>query len=186
MEDFYTPDDVRTRLINAGLKELDKHGVVDFSLRRVALEAGVSCAAPYRHFKDKDELISAIIAYVMDGWMILSSSISEIYSTDAKQLISELSVAGLRFWIGNGNFRTVIITLGGARDGNSPEMARFDSPIKAAIGRYCQECGRLDSELLCFKALSLLYGSVMLVDGGYEDTDKAAEALRSAISSILI
>lgn len=185
MEDFYAPDGVRTRLINAGLKELDKHGVVDFSLRRVALEAGVSCAAPYRHFKDKDELISAIIAYVMDGWTILCTSISEIYSLETKTLVSELAVAGLRFWIGNGNFRTVIITLGGSRSDGTSEMARFDTPIRSAIVKYCRENSRDDEDSLCFTALSLLYGAVMLVDGGYEDTDKAAETLRSAINGIL-
>ena len=46
MEEIYTSDNVKSRLILAGLKELDQHGVVDFSLRRVAIGAGVSCAAP--------------------------------------------------------------------------------------------------------------------------------------------
>ena len=52
MEEKITVDDVRSRLLFSGLKELERHGVSDFSLRRVAQDAGVSCAAPYRHFKD--------------------------------------------------------------------------------------------------------------------------------------
>ena len=175
MEELFTPDNVRTRLINAGLKELDKHGVLDFSLRRVAIEAGVSCAAPYRHFKDKDELIRAIISYVMEGWTLLSSSIAEIYSDDKSALITELSVAGLRFWIGNGNFRTVIMSAGGSG------MALFDAPLKSAVASYCLERGREDSELLTFKLLSMLYGALMLVDGGCESSDRAAKSLRLAL-----
>ena len=159
--------------------------MVDFSLRRVALEAGVSCAAPYRHFKDKDELISAIIDYVMDGWTILSEGITEIYASDNKALIAELSVAGLRFWVGNGNFRTVIMTLGGSEGKRPTGMAQFDEPIKRAVCRYSLEHDGADKDTLCFEILSLLYGAVILVDGGYEDTDRAAEALRLALKSKL-
>ena len=70
---------LRHRLILAGLKELEEHGVKDFSLRRVALNAEVSCAAPYRHFKDKEQLIGAIITYVKDGWDLLSNQIKMIF-----------------------------------------------------------------------------------------------------------
>ena len=53
LEENFAPANVRSRLLFSGLKELETHGVADFSLRRVAQDAGVSCAAPYRHFKDK-------------------------------------------------------------------------------------------------------------------------------------
>ena len=56
MEQEFIENSVRTRLILSGMSEIEKHGVNDFSLRRVALAAQVSCAAPYRHFKDKEEL----------------------------------------------------------------------------------------------------------------------------------
>ena len=42
----------RDRLIQAGLEELNQYGVQHFSTRRVAKVCGVSCAAPYKHFKD--------------------------------------------------------------------------------------------------------------------------------------
>ena len=46
MEDANLETSVRTRLLLAGLSEMEKHGEGDFSLRRVAKEAQVSCAAP--------------------------------------------------------------------------------------------------------------------------------------------
>ena len=64
MEEAYVEKSVRTRLILAGITELEEHGLGDFSLRRAALAAQVSCAAPYRHFKDKDEYIREIITHV--------------------------------------------------------------------------------------------------------------------------
>ena len=42
-------DDVRTRLVLAGIGELSERGVKEFSLRVVAIAAQVSCAAAYRH-----------------------------------------------------------------------------------------------------------------------------------------
>ena len=44
---------MRQLLIEAGIEEINRSGVTDFSVRRVAMECGVSCAAPYKHFKDR-------------------------------------------------------------------------------------------------------------------------------------
>ena len=185
MEENVVMEGVKARLVFSGLKELDKHGVADFSLRRVAQDAGVSCAAPYRHFKDKDELIGAVIEFVLEGWTLLAEQICEIFSDDAPTLVSELAVAGLRFWIGNGNFRTVIVASATLGRGENGMLASFDAPIISAIEKYA--AGSTDNTVkrLSFKILSMLYGAVMLVDGGFESADKAAEDLRSAIVSEL-
>ena len=51
---------LRESLIEAGLIVLSEEGAHGLSLRAVARKAGVSQAAPYRHFADKDSLIAAI------------------------------------------------------------------------------------------------------------------------------
>jgi AcrR family transcriptional regulator len=58
--DSYQHGDLRRALIQAGLKLLAEGGVRDLSLRAAAQLAGVSHAAPYRHFADKDALVAAI------------------------------------------------------------------------------------------------------------------------------
>ncbi len=178
MEENQTIDNVRNRLILSGLSELDRHGVRDFSLRRVAIAAGVSCAAPYRHFKDKSELIEAIISYVLDGWSLLTAQLSEIFADDTRSLIAELAVSGLRFWIANGNFRTVLMTL----DGESPSvLSSFDTPITDAVKKYAMEQGRDDGDLLAFRIMSMLYGAVLMVDGGFESAENAANSIKKAV-----
>ena len=185
MEENFTQDNVRSRLLFSGLKELETHGVSDFSLRRVAQDAGVSCAAPYRHFKDKDELISEVIKFVVDGWVLLSGRISEIFSSDPKALLTELAVSGLRFWIANGNFRTVISATATIDNGRRGHLADFDRPISLAAERYAEQKGIADASGVTFKILSLIYGAIILVDGGYESADMAADNLRSILSSEL-
>ena len=185
MEENFTQDNVRSRLLFSGLKELETHGVSDFSLRRVAQDAGVSCAAPYRHFKDKDELISEVIKFVVDGWVLLSDRISEIFSSDPKTLLTELAVSGLRFWIANGNFRTVISATATIDNGRRGHLADFDRPISLAAERYAEQKGIADASGVAFKMLSLIYGAIILVDGGYESADMAADNLRSILSSEL-
>ena len=180
MEEIYTSDNVKSRLILAGLKELDQHGVVDFSLRRVAIGAGVSCAAPYRHFKDKDELISSIISYVMEGWGILSAQISELFEGNPKGLIAELATAGLRFWIANGNFRTVIMN-SDRISSNGGVMSDFERPIISAVAAISSDCNPKELE---FKVLSALYGAISLVDGGRYSADEAAQILKKTVLDI--
>jgi AcrR family transcriptional regulator len=56
----YHHGDLRSALIEAGLMLLNEGGAAGVDLRKVARLAGVSHAAPYRHFADKRSLIAAI------------------------------------------------------------------------------------------------------------------------------
>lgn len=56
----YHHGDLRNALIQAGVAILAKDGASALSLRRAARRAGVSHAAPYAHFPDKQALIAAI------------------------------------------------------------------------------------------------------------------------------
>lgn len=56
----YHHRDLRQALIGAALEELPDVGAASLSLRDIARRAGVSPAAPYHHFPDKDALIAAV------------------------------------------------------------------------------------------------------------------------------
>lgn len=77
MADSYHHGNLRQALIDAGLKLINQNGEESLSLRKVAAECNVSHAAPYAHFKDKEELIDAIKNNVTDRFMKeLESSIA--------------------------------------------------------------------------------------------------------------
>lgn len=56
----YHHGDLRRALVEAAERLLDREGASALSLRAVAREAGVSAAAPYHHFRDKNELLMAV------------------------------------------------------------------------------------------------------------------------------
>lgn len=60
----YHHGDLRNALIESGIELINREGEDKFSLRKVALLCGVSHAAPYSHFKNKEELLKAMQEYV--------------------------------------------------------------------------------------------------------------------------
>ncbi|WP_170143055.1 TetR/AcrR family transcriptional regulator [Thermosporothrix hazakensis] len=68
----YHHGDLRNALIQAGLDLLAEGGARELDLRKVARRAGVSHAAPYRHFVDKQALIAAITE---EGFRLLAEQI---------------------------------------------------------------------------------------------------------------
>ncbi|HEU5103064.1 MAG TPA: TetR/AcrR family transcriptional regulator [Roseiflexaceae bacterium] len=56
----YHHGDLRNALIRAAQALLAQEGIAGLDLRKVARAAGVSHAAPYRHFADKQALLAAI------------------------------------------------------------------------------------------------------------------------------
>jgi len=58
----YHHGDLRRVIVRAALEILSETQSLDFSLRELARRAGVSHNAPYKHFADKRELLSAVSA----------------------------------------------------------------------------------------------------------------------------
>jgi AcrR family transcriptional regulator len=84
MADSYHHGNLRQALIDAGIKIINENGEENLSLRKVAAACDVSHAAPYAHFKDKEELIEAIKTSVTDQFMEeLNGAVSGAPSAEA-------------------------------------------------------------------------------------------------------
>jgi AcrR family transcriptional regulator len=93
----YHHGDLKNALINAGVKILARDGVGGLSLRKVAKQAGVSHAAPYAHFADKQALIAAIST---EGFKQLYSQIETVkqaYQANPETLLIEVAWAYVQF-----------------------------------------------------------------------------------------
>jgi len=98
-------------LIEKGLQLLNSVGLEAFSLRKVADMCGVSHAAPYRHFKNKEELIRAITMSVSD---IFTSSINEALTEnegDYRRQIKAVCKLYVKFMVENPeHFKFIFMT----------------------------------------------------------------------------
>lgn len=60
VSDSYHHGDLRRAMLDSALDLLTEQGEAALSLREIARSAGVSHAAPYRHFPDRDALLAAL------------------------------------------------------------------------------------------------------------------------------
>lgn len=64
MNTKYHHGDLKVELIRTGLRMIQEYGIEKLSLRKLAAKCSVSEAAPYSHFKNKDDLLAAMQEYV--------------------------------------------------------------------------------------------------------------------------
>jgi len=84
-----------------GLKLLDQEGYERFSLRKVAKACNVSQTAPYRHFKDKEQLIAAIAAEATKEFDQSLKHALEKFPDNPKKQLKEMGIAYVNFFVKN-------------------------------------------------------------------------------------
>ena len=100
---------MREVLLLAGISEINAQGVTGFSIRRVAAACGVSCAAPYKHFKDKKEFINAIIEYVNGEWRQRQEEILAQCSGDLRHQLADMCCGYIHFLMEKPYFRSILL-----------------------------------------------------------------------------
>lgn len=67
----YHHKDLKNALIENGIQLVAAEGIEKFSLRKAAAACGVSHAAPYSHFSNKDDLLNAMQQHITDQFSLL-------------------------------------------------------------------------------------------------------------------
>ncbi len=103
MSDTYHHGNLRQALIDAGIRIMNESGEKNLSLRKAASYCHVSHAAPYAHFKDKDELIEAMKANVTEKLMEeLEKAVAA--ASGSKQAIINMGRAYVSFFLKNPDY----------------------------------------------------------------------------------
>ncbi|RPJ50498.1 MAG: TetR/AcrR family transcriptional regulator, partial [Chloroflexi bacterium] len=93
----YHHGDLKNALIEAGIEILAKEGVNGLTLRKAARQAGVSHAAPYAHFTDKQALIAAISTEGYRRFYEQITRIAERYEADPLRQFTEGAWVYMKF-----------------------------------------------------------------------------------------
>jgi AcrR family transcriptional regulator len=108
VQENYHHDDLKSELIAKGLKLLDEVGYEGFSLRKVAKACNVSHTAPYRHFRNKDELISAIGGEAMAKFSQSLQKAVDQYPNDPISQLKEMGCSYIEFFTENPEYLRLI------------------------------------------------------------------------------
>lgn len=106
----YHHENLKSELIRQGLMLLDREGYNNFSLRKVAKACNVSQTAPYRHFKNKDDLILAII---IEATQAFNKSLEEAvvnYPDDPAKQLKEMGISYISFFSKNPEYLRLIFS----------------------------------------------------------------------------
>jgi AcrR family transcriptional regulator len=196
----YHHGDLRNALLDASLALVAEKGAEAFSLREAAREVGVSPAAAYRHFADKDALLSALAglgSLRLGQWM--ERAIARVPGTPgsaahAAAAFGAVGLAYVEFAVQNpAHFRVMFgpwcdrsggpppCVAGEPRDPYAILVESLDALVAAGAVRAEARAG---AEL---PAWSFVHGLASLLVDGVLSLTKAqrADALRVAVRTLL-
>ncbi len=112
MSDKYHHGDLRNALIDESIKMINTSGEESLSMRKLAERCGVSMAAPYAHFKNKEEMINAIKEYVEYAFTKYLETAVVSCQNDIEKKIITLGNAYISFFIENPEYFTFLFSRG--------------------------------------------------------------------------
>lgn len=137
--------DTRRALLRAAAGLLEEGGMEAVTLRAVGRVAGVSRQAPYRHFADKEDLLSAVAVGYFEGLWEGMAAAAEGAGGDPMARLDAMGETYVRFALRNPNRYRLM--LGPEMKGSPhPEVHRAARAVhEGFVGAVaeCQEAGQL-------------------------------------------
>src|SRR5215469_8159593 len=193
----YHHGNLREALLKAALRLISEVGPTAFTLREVARRAGVSHNAPYRHFRDRDELMAAVST---QGYAELKQAMLDADKQE-RDALARLKAAGLayvKFALRRPEHFTVMFDAPSSKPSEklcfNPSKMKIKYPEAAEAAEQsfrtlmnfvlaCQQEGVLpagDTKALALLAWSMVHGIAKLAITGRFPFSSQKEVLRFA------
>lgn len=191
----YHHGDLKRALLETAEHLVEKHGVADLSLRKVAREAGVSHTAPYRHFRDKIGLMSSLAQVGFERLTEGMNAAITRYPDDPAAQLRDGGMTYVKLAVNHPEMTNLMF--GGAL------KADEDADLKSACDTAFEVLVRIiengqnagiykprETLDLALAAWSSVHGLSMLITGGKlaeaAQIDKPVEMLATAVGEILL
>lgn len=169
----YHHGDLREGLIMAAYQSVNDDGADVFSLADACKLAGVSTAAPYRHFKNREEILAEVTARGFDTMTANARAAVEEKGEGTLDGIVAMGQAYLAFADAQrGVFRLMF--------GQTPSLGNVEQVVETGancfgylieqITKYCEKSGfEQDADTIAVDLWTLVHGaSSLLIDGKYD------------------
>ncbi|HMJ73997.1 MAG TPA: TetR/AcrR family transcriptional regulator [Solirubrobacterales bacterium] len=181
----YHHGDLRAACVRAAVELLEEGGEAAMSLRAVARRAGVSPAAPYRHYEDREALASAVAAV---GYRELAERLAAAHpSPSTPEQLTSVAIAYVRFALDRPALFRIMFGEPCDRDNDERVAAT------AAVSLYLREIverafPRAEPEALATAIWALVHGLAFLYLDGKIDASTppaVADRVSAAIRALL-
>ncbi|MGI9263794.1 MAG: TetR/AcrR family transcriptional regulator [Gammaproteobacteria bacterium] len=186
----YHHGDLREALVCSAEQLLEKRGVTGLSLREAAKLAGVSHAAPYRHFRSKAQLLEAV---AKAGFERLASSLAMVRRDHPGDPRGQLIAAGHAYveWALANPERTRLMYGGMMKSDNIPEDLHDSAEACYQAMYEVIDEGRetgifrgLDTDSMVVSGWSAVHGLTMLLLGSGKLDPTGPEQVQQLVSTV--
>jgi AcrR family transcriptional regulator len=181
----YHHGDLRAACLSAAMELLEESGETELSLRAVARRAGVSPAAPYRHYADREALVSAVAAL---GYRELAQRLAAAHpSPSTPEQLTSVAVAYVQFALERPALFRIMFGEPCDRDNDerTAATATVTLYLREIVGRVFPET---DAQAMATATWALVHGLAFLHLDGKLDTSTpsaVAEHVTAAIQALL-
>lgn len=135
----YHHGDLRAQLIAAVRELVEAHGPDGFSVAEAARRAGVSSAAPYKHFKDRPEILRGVVSEAMDRLRAAMEAGAAAHPARSLDAVAAIGLAYVDFARAEpGVFRLVFSLTEGHE--NAPELQEKGEGCFGVVVRAAAAC----------------------------------------------
>jgi AcrR family transcriptional regulator len=181
----YHHGDLRAALVRAAIELLEESGETELSLRAVARRAGVSPAAPYRHYADREALVSAVAAV---GYRELAERLAAAHpSPSTPEQLASVAIAYVQFALERPALFRIMFGEPCDRDNDErvAATAAVSQYLRAIVERTFPQA---DTEALATAVWALVHGLAFLhLDGKLDASTPSVVAARitAAIDALM-
>lgn len=148
----YHHGNLKEEFIEKGLEYIDKYGIENLSMRKLAESIGVSSAAPYAHFRNKEAFLDSIQEHITES---LTEALKNAYDSceNMKNILVVLGVRYVLFFYENPLYYQFLFTRSRIDLNSFPPFIFYKEIAAEALKRIHQK--RLTKETIRKKTLTM-------------------------------
>ncbi|MCW2276035.1 AcrR family transcriptional regulator [Rhodoblastus acidophilus] len=179
---------LREALLAAARALISERGLAGFTLAEAAKRVGVTGAAPYRHFADRDALVAAL---AQDGFTHFNQLLGRAWDGGKPDPVAALRRRGEAYLAfareEPGLYRAMFGDAGLLRHPSDRARAAFDEQVRTTVEvlRFFHAPER-DAETLAVQIWAMSHGVAdLMLSGHFETPDEASKILGSGVAALV-
>jgi AcrR family transcriptional regulator len=182
----YHHGDLAEALRDAALRLVDEHGPRGFTMKDAAASAGVSVAAPYRHFADRDDLLRSA---ALEPYRELVEDIEAVSEPDPSVRLGELLACFVAWAVKHRAAHRILFMAAVDKTGHAALVELSERATRAFLKAATQAAGE-DGQRLMVSAYAIAQGHAMIREepaiqaGDLIDADELVTLTRRAVMAL--